>query len=100
MAEAVSPLHGKLRQHCWEKFTTRTDRGQEDIVTGRRSRAACVWEPGFVVKTPYGWGTLRRYRGGSKEGTLEVRLEWKAMCYIRPQDIQDRYKSILVAQLF
>lgn len=51
----------------------------------------CVWERGLVVLTPYGWGTVRRYRGGvAEDGMLEVRLEWSAICYVRPTDILDR----------
>jgi len=54
------------------------------------SSTPCVWERGLVVLTPYGWGTVRSYRY-ALDGMLEVRLEWNAICYIRPADILDRY---------
>ena len=54
----------------------------------------CVWERRLVVLTPYGWGTLRSYR--AEDGMLEIRLEWNAICYIRPTDILDRYVFIIM----
>jgi len=76
------------------------DNGSDDPALPASS-APSVWERGLVVLTPYGWGTVRSYRESKTEdGMLEVRLEWNAICYIRPTDILDRYVFIRAWRVF
>ncbi len=64
-----------------------------DNAQSSTSTSVPTWERGLAVQTPYGWGTIRKYRAA--DAMLEVRLtEWNALAYLPPSQIHDQYVSI------
>lgn len=74
-----------------------TDQEDDEIdLIGATQQRSLPWHPGLSVQTPYyGWGTLRRRRPPPPQGDgmLEVRLEWNARGYLRPEAVLDRCVS-------